>query len=49
MIREYHVRFCEGLGVKSPRSTRRSGSIKLVALAVLCVTLTEYSGLRIAQ
>ena len=37
MIREYHVRFCEGLGVKSPRSTRRTARIKLVDLAVVFV------------
>jgi hypothetical protein len=24
MIGDYHVRFCEGLGVKLPRSTRRT-------------------------
>ncbi len=26
MMREYHVRFCEGLGVKFPRTTRQSQS-----------------------
>ena len=36
MIREYHVRFCEGLGVKSPRSTRR---LILAVLAVLVVII----------
>ena len=26
MMREYHVRICEGLGVKLPGSTRRLGT-----------------------
>jgi hypothetical protein len=44
MMREYHVRICEGLGVKFPGSTRQSGSVR----ATLDMTLMTLNGPRAA-
>jgi len=41
MMREYHVRFCEGLGVKFPGPTRRVSRVSPVQTALRNCTRDE--------
>ena len=48
MMREYHVRICEGLGVKLPGSTRRNdrgdrGDVSIIRSLVRATVLPDYS------
>ena len=38
MMREYHVRICEGLGVKLPGSTRQFANGRLTNIAAMVAT-----------